>query len=109
MRRDRRRRHRLIFISGAAAAKGITQLIAVDIDDQRLRTAQILGAETVIDARTEDVAATVLEVTGGDGACRDRGVGAPSAPETAIKATGRGGRVLIVGLQPTPTESIFSR
>jgi (R,R)-butanediol dehydrogenase/meso-butanediol dehydrogenase/diacetyl reductase len=30
--------------------------------------------------------------------------GAPGAPETAIKATRRGGRVLIVGLQPTPTE-----
>ena len=29
---------------------------------------------------------------------------APGAPETAIEATRRGGRVLIVGLQPTPTE-----
>jgi threonine dehydrogenase-like Zn-dependent dehydrogenase len=45
------------FILGAAAAKDISPLIAVDIDDQRLRTAQILGAKTVIDARTEDVAA----------------------------------------------------
>src|SRR6058998_1962542 len=43
------------FILGAAAAKGISPLIAVDIDDQRLRTAQLLGAETVIDARSEDV------------------------------------------------------
>src|SRR6478735_8065404 len=76
------------FILGAASAKGIARLIAVDID-----------------ARTEDVAATVLEVTGGDGAhVVIEASGAPGAPETAIKATRRGGRVLIVGLQPTPTE-----
>ena len=93
------------FILGAAAAKGITRLIAVDIDDQRLRTAQTIGADTVIDARTEDVAATILEATGGDGAhVVIEASGAPGAPETAIKATRRGGRVLIVGLQPTPTE-----
>ena len=92
------------FILGAAAAKGITRPIAVDIDDHRLRTAQILGAETVIDARTEDVAAIVLEVTGGDGA--DVVIEASGAPgtQTAIKATRRGGRVIIVGLQATPTE-----
>jgi (R,R)-butanediol dehydrogenase/meso-butanediol dehydrogenase/diacetyl reductase len=93
------------FILGAAAAKGISPLIAVDIDDQRLGTAQILGAETAIDARTEDVAAAVLDVTGGDGAhVVVEASGAPGAPETAIEATRRGGRVLIVGLQPTPSE-----
>jgi (R,R)-butanediol dehydrogenase/meso-butanediol dehydrogenase/diacetyl reductase len=93
------------FILGAAAAKGISPLIAVDIDDQRLRTARILGAETVIDATTQDVAGAVLEATGGDGAhVVVEASGAPGAPETAIEATRRGGRVLIIGLQPEPTE-----
>jgi threonine dehydrogenase-like Zn-dependent dehydrogenase len=93
------------FILGAAAAKGISPLIAVDIDEQRLRTAQVLGAETVIDATTQDVAAAVLEATGGDGAhVVVEASGAPGAPETAIEATRRGGRVLIIGLQPEPTE-----
>ncbi len=93
------------FILGAAAARGISRLIAVDIDDQRLRTAEILGAEVVIDARRRDVAEAILEVTDGDGAhVVIEASGAPGAPETAIKATRRGGRVLIVGLQPTPTE-----
>jgi len=93
------------FILGAAAARGISRLIAVDIDDQRLRTAEVIGAEVVIDARSQDVATAILEVTGGDGAhVVIEASGAPGAPETAIKATRRGGRVLIVGLQPTPTE-----
>jgi (R,R)-butanediol dehydrogenase/meso-butanediol dehydrogenase/diacetyl reductase len=93
------------FILGAAAARGISRLIAVDIDDQRLRTAKVLGAEVVIDARRQDVAAAILDVTEGDGAhVVIEASGAPGAPETAIKATRRGGRVLIVGLQPTPTE-----
>jgi (R,R)-butanediol dehydrogenase/meso-butanediol dehydrogenase/diacetyl reductase len=93
------------FILGAAAAKGISPLIAVDIEDQRLRTARLLGAETVIDARTQDVSDAVLDVTDGDGAhVVVEASGAPGAPETAIKATRRGGRVLIVGLQPTPSE-----
>ena len=93
------------FILGAAAAQGISGLIAVDIDDQRLQTAQRLGAETVIDARAQDVGAAILEVTEGNGAhVVIEASGAPGAPETAIKATRRGGRVLIVGLQPAPTE-----
>jgi (R,R)-butanediol dehydrogenase / meso-butanediol dehydrogenase / diacetyl reductase len=93
------------FILGAAAAKGISPLIAVDIEDQRLRTARLLGAETVIDARTQDVSDAVLDVTDGDGAhVVVEASGAPGAPETAIKSTRRGGRVLIVGLQPTPSE-----
>jgi 2-desacetyl-2-hydroxyethyl bacteriochlorophyllide A dehydrogenase len=93
------------FILGAAAAKGVAPLIAVDIDDQRLQTARILGAETVIDARSQDVVAAVLEVTGGDGAhVVVEASGAPGSPEIAVQSTRRGGRVLIVGLQPTPVE-----
>src|SRR2546426_543538 len=73
------------FILGAAAAKGVSPLIAVDIDDQRLRTARRLGAESVIDARSQDVAAAIVEVTGGDGAhVVIESSGAPGSPETAI-------------------------
>ena len=80
-------------------------LIAVDIDDQRLETARSLGADVVIDARAQDVETAVLEATGGDGAhVVIEASGAAGAPETAIRATRRGGRVLIVGLQPAPTE-----
>jgi (R,R)-butanediol dehydrogenase/meso-butanediol dehydrogenase/diacetyl reductase len=93
------------FILGAAAARGVTRLIAVDIDDRRLRTAEKLGAHVTIDAKEEDVAAAILDVTEGDGAhVVIEASGAPGAPETAIKSTRRGGRVLIVGLQPTPTQ-----
>ena len=94
------------FIVGAAAVRGVSPLIAVDIDKSRLATAQLLGAEIVIDATdTDDVAAAIREATGGDGAdIVVEASGALGAPETAIDATRRGGTVLILGLQPTPTE-----
>src|SRR4029453_10854052 len=89
----------------AGAAKGISPLIAVDIENQRLRTARLLGAETVIDARTQDVSDAVLDVTDGDGAhVVVEASGAPGAPETAIKSTRRGGAALFAGVQPTPSE-----
>jgi threonine dehydrogenase-like Zn-dependent dehydrogenase len=98
------------FIVGAAAARGVSPLIAVDIDESRLRTAQLLGAEVVVDAREADVAEAIRDVTGGDGAdVVVEASGAVGAPETAIAATRRGGTVLILGLQPTPTEiDLFS-
>jgi threonine dehydrogenase-like Zn-dependent dehydrogenase len=93
------------FILGAAAAKGMSPLIAVDVDERRLQTAKALGAGTVIDARTEDVATAVRDATGGSGAhVVVEASGAPGAPVTAIEATRRGGRVLLVGLQAAPTE-----
>jgi threonine dehydrogenase-like Zn-dependent dehydrogenase len=98
------------FIVGAAAARGVSPLIAVDIDESRLRTAQLLGAEVVVDAREADVAQAIRDATGGDGAdVVVEASGAVGAPETAIAATRRGGTVLILGLQPTPTEiDLFS-
>ncbi len=93
------------FIVAAAAARGVSPLIAVDIDLDRLETAQKLGADVTVDAGRCDVARAVLEATGGEGAqVVVEASGAARAPEIAVAAARRGGRVLIVGLQSMPSE-----
>ena len=73
------------FIVGVAAAKGISPLIAVDIDDGRLETARRLGADLALDAREGDLAQLILAATGGDGAhVVIEASGAPTAPQAAI-------------------------
>jgi len=93
------------FVVAAAAARGAAPLIAVDIDAGRLETARRLGAHETIDARDRDLAATIREATGGEGAhVVIEASGAPHAPAAALQATRRGGRMLLVGLQSAPRE-----
>jgi (R,R)-butanediol dehydrogenase/meso-butanediol dehydrogenase/diacetyl reductase len=93
------------FIVAAAAAAGASPLIALDIDEDRLKTARTLGAAPVIDARGRDLDAAILEATGGEGAdVVIEASGTPGAPAAATRAARRGGRVLIVGLQAASRE-----
>jgi (R,R)-butanediol dehydrogenase/meso-butanediol dehydrogenase/diacetyl reductase len=93
------------FIVAAAASRGATPLIAVDLAEHRLATARRLGAHVAIDAREVDVTRAIVEATGGDGAhVVIEASGAPHAPATALAAARRGGRVLLVGLQSEPRE-----
>jgi (R,R)-butanediol dehydrogenase/meso-butanediol dehydrogenase/diacetyl reductase len=93
------------MVVGGAGSRGTERLIAVDVDEHRLETARALGANVTVDARSEDVAAAIRAATGGDGAdvvieCSGR----PENPEVALRATKRGGRIAIVGLQEQPVE-----
>ena len=89
------------FIVAGAAARGAAPLIAIDVDPDRLQTAKALGATIAIDARDRDLTTVIREATGGDGPdVVIEASGAPHAPAAALAAAKRGGRVLIVGLQP---------
>jgi threonine dehydrogenase-like Zn-dependent dehydrogenase len=91
------------FLMGAASTREPRRLIAVDIDSGKLALAGALGADDAIDAREGDVAAAIREATDGEGAdVVIEASGVPHNPSTAIHATRRGGRVVIVGLQPEP-------
>lgn len=91
------------FLVGAASTRELARLIAVDVDPGKLVLARALGSDEAIDARAADVAAAILQATGGEGAdVVIEASGAPSSPSTAIHATKRGGRVVIVGLQAEP-------
>lgn len=91
------------FLIGAAATRSPKRLIAVDVDPAKLALASALGAGEAIDARSTDVAAAIREATDGEGAdIVIEASGVPQNPTTAIHATRRGGRVVIVGLQADP-------
>jgi (R,R)-butanediol dehydrogenase/meso-butanediol dehydrogenase/diacetyl reductase len=98
------------FIIAAAAARGASPLIALDIDEQRLATALRLGADVAIDVRGQSIEQAILSETGGDGAqVVIESSGSPHAPVAALAAARRGGRVVLVGLQSAPRElDLFS-
>ena len=91
------------FILAAAAARGASPLVAVDIDEERLDTARSLGAGVVIDARSTKTAASLRAATGGEGPeIVIEASGAPESTGVALEAVRRGGLVLQVGLHSSP-------
>ena len=88
------------FIIVAALAQGASEVVAVDLDETRLRTAGALGAARTVNARDEDPAQAIARLTRGEGAhVVVEASGAPDAPGVALASVRRGGVVLIVGLQ----------
>ena len=91
------------FIVAAAASRGVEDVIAVDVDNHRLRTAALLGASQTVDASHGDLADVIRTNTGPDGPdVVIEASGAPSAPAAALASVRRGGRVMLVGLQSAP-------
>lgn len=88
------------FIVAAAAAQHPARLLALDVDAARLRTAEQLGADEVIDTKDADLAEVIRDQTAGRGASIViEASGAAPVPAAALAATAIGGRLVIVGLQ----------
>jgi (R,R)-butanediol dehydrogenase/meso-butanediol dehydrogenase/diacetyl reductase len=93
------------FVVAAAAALGADPLIAVDVDEARLNTAEKLGATHTVLAGPDSggPARAILDAAGAEGAqVVIEASGAPSSPVVALEAVRRGGDVVIVGLQAHP-------
>jgi (R,R)-butanediol dehydrogenase/meso-butanediol dehydrogenase/diacetyl reductase len=83
--------------------QGISSIMALDVDDERLERAVRLGASCQVNVRREDPQRVIHRLTGGEGAdVVIEASGVPSAPPLALSLARRGGRVLLVGLQATP-------
>jgi Zn-dependent alcohol dehydrogenase len=78
---------------------GASPVIAVDVSEKALALAKELGADHVIDAKSEDVLARISELTGGfrADACIEV-VGAKATFEQAIMSVRDGGRACYVGI-----------
>ncbi|MEM7312015.1 MAG: galactitol-1-phosphate 5-dehydrogenase [Planctomycetota bacterium] len=93
---------------------GCSQVIAVDLDTERLEKAKLLGASIGLKADEVDVPETVRELTSGRGAdVVLEVVGATATIETAVESARKGGSITLVGnLAPNvemPLQSIVTR
>jgi (R,R)-butanediol dehydrogenase/meso-butanediol dehydrogenase/diacetyl reductase len=88
------------FIVAAASSRAAAgRVVAIDIDEERLSTADALGAHETVNASRRELVPLLLELT--DGVGFDvviESSGAPHAPAAAIAGARCGGRVLLVGL-----------
>ncbi len=93
---------------------GCRRLLAVDVDDDRLTLAKRLGATDLLNAKNEDAAARIIELTGGRGAAASwEAVGTSATVKTAIQCVRKGGAVTLVGnVAPTveiPLQAVVTR
>ena len=94
-------------VQGARVA-GASPIIAVDVADGKLDAAKAFGATHVINAKTEDVAKKVADIT--DGRKADFvfvTVGVKGATEQAISLMKRAGATVLVGMPPSGVHSTF--
>jgi S-(hydroxymethyl)mycothiol dehydrogenase len=88
-------------IAGARLA-GARRIIAVDIDDRKLKTALELGATDTVNSRETDPVEAIRELTDGNGAdVVIEAIGRPETYEQAFYARDLAGTVVLVGV-PTP-------
>ncbi|MEU1516297.1 S-(hydroxymethyl)mycothiol dehydrogenase [Streptomyces sp. NPDC005811] len=81
---------------------GAAKIIAVDIDDRKLETAQKLGATHTVNSRETDAVEAIRELTGGFGAdVVIEAVGRPETYQQAFYGRDLAGTVVLVGV-PTP-------
>lgn len=88
------------LIIALAHYQGVSEILAVDVNDAQLRRAQTLGATVLVNSsQSEDVLDAVATFTGGRGAeliieC----TGNALMPNLALRAARRGGRIHLVGI-----------
>jgi L-iditol 2-dehydrogenase len=94
--------------------KGSRNIVAGDVDPQKLALAQRLGATHTLNSNEIDVAAAVRAVSGGRGAdVSFEVVGFGDTVASAIRSLRKGGTIVLVGnLSPTvdlPLQEVVSR
>jgi Zn-dependent alcohol dehydrogenase len=79
-----------------AAAAGAA-VVAVDIDDDKLRTAAEIGAWKTVNAKALDAAKEIRKLTGGGVDIAIEAIGNPMTIEQAFSSCKAGGRLCVVG------------
>ena len=90
----------LNIIQGSALSNA-GKIIAIDILDNKLELAKVMGATDVINASKENPVEKVMELTGGIGVdYAFEAIGNVKTAETAYKLIRRGGTAVMVGVAP---------
>lgn len=103
-----------LLVVQALRLRSCQEIVAVDLDVDRLALASKLGATTTIHAGQDDAAARIRELTSGRGAdATFEVVGIASTLGTAIACTRKGGEIILVGnLSPEvnfPLQAVVTR
>lgn len=97
-----------LFAAAVARTAGAATIIASDVSDYRLGLAKQVGADHVINAKTEPAerfSAMVQEMTHGEGVDASLEMsGHPSAIHQAFRSVKNGGRVTLFGIPSAPLE-----
>jgi len=88
----------------AARVVGATTIVAVDVNKDRLRLATKLGATHVVNGAERDVAAQVIDITGGGATFTFDTTGLANVVRTAVDSLAPRGTCGIVGASPIGTE-----
>jgi threonine 3-dehydrogenase len=96
-----------LFAAAVARTAGAAMIIATDVSAYRLDLARQVGADHVLNVKTETadrIAAAICEITGGEGVDASLEMsGNPTALHQAFSAVKNGGRVTLFGI---PTGSV---
>ena len=103
-----------VLVIQVLRAKGCRNIIAVDVDADKLALAMRVGATRTLNAKDIDVPAAVRELTGGQGADASfEVVGHGATVMNAIRSLRKGGTVVLIGnLSPRveiPLQEVVSR
>ncbi|GAA3405851.1 L-threonine 3-dehydrogenase [Paenibacillus hodogayensis] len=93
-----------------AKACGAGKVIAVDINDFRLRMATRMGADSLVNSATQPLAETLKELTGGEGVeVLLEMSGHPDAIRQGLEGCANAGRVALLGIPAGSVELDLSR
>jgi len=98
-----------LMLTHLAVYKGASQVIVLDLKDERLEAARLMGASNIINPRKCNPEEVIKEIT--DNELVDiviEAVGAPETVQDAFKYVKRGGRILIFGVPPKDALVNFS-
>ncbi|MFC2125083.1 galactitol-1-phosphate 5-dehydrogenase [Bacteroidota bacterium] len=103
-----------LFIIQVLRQSEVNNIIAIDLDEDKLSMASAFGADKILIASSSDLQKEILNVTGGRGAdIAFEAVGIHETVKTAIENVRKGGTVTLVGnLTPTvdlPLQSVVTQ
>ena len=79
---------------------GARQIIAVDVNESKLKTAMDLGATHIVDASSRDPVQAVIELTGGGADYTFEAIGLKETAEACWESLKTGGTATIIGMIP---------
>lgn len=85
-----------------AKAVGASKVIATDLVDWRLKVAEELGADVVLNPSRDDVVKEALSITKGGVDVAFEAVGSQAVLQTALKIVKKGGVVAVIGVYEKP-------